>query len=180
MTVSEVQEVLQVAVGGMTLSTSVEGLERFPMRVRYARELRDNPDDIKRILIPAMNGVQIPLGKLLIWLYPWCTDDKKWKQFPGRYVIFDKIENMVEVDVVKEADKVLKENWIPVQLFLPAGVTYKFAGNYEHEVRATKRLAIVVPLVNSDFSFVVFSIPHNYCIIQFTSPVSLLHSRVDL
>ncbi len=63
MSVSDVQEILQVAVGGMTLSTSVEGRERFPMRVRYARELRDNPDDIKRILIPAMNGVQIPAGR---------------------------------------------------------------------------------------------------------------------
>src|SRR5664280_467239 len=53
MSVNEVQEILQVAIGGMTLSTSVEGRERFPMRVRYARELRDNPDDIKRILVPA-------------------------------------------------------------------------------------------------------------------------------
>ena len=64
MSISDVQEILQVAVGGMSLSSSVEGRERFPMRVRYARELRDNPEDIKRILVPAMNGVQIPLGEI--------------------------------------------------------------------------------------------------------------------
>ena len=52
MSISDVQEILQVAVGGMSLSNSVEGRERFPIRVRYARELRDNPDDLKRILIP--------------------------------------------------------------------------------------------------------------------------------
>ena len=52
MTVSDIQEVLQVAVGGMALTASVEGRERFPVRVRYARELRDNPEDLKRILIP--------------------------------------------------------------------------------------------------------------------------------
>ncbi|MGB8489751.1 MAG: efflux RND transporter permease subunit, partial [Bacteroidales bacterium] len=64
MTVKDVQDVLQVAVGGMALSTSVEGRERFPIRVRYARELRDNPEELKRILIPSMNGVQVPLGEI--------------------------------------------------------------------------------------------------------------------
>jgi len=63
MTINEVQEILQVAVGGMALSMSVEGRERFPLRVRYARELRDNPEDLNRILIPSMNGVQIPSAK---------------------------------------------------------------------------------------------------------------------
>lgn len=64
MNVNDVQEILQVAMGGMSLSTSVEGRERYAMRVGYARELRDNPEDIKRILIPSMNGVQIPLGQI--------------------------------------------------------------------------------------------------------------------
>jgi Cu(I)/Ag(I) efflux system membrane protein CusA/SilA len=65
MSISDVQEILQVAVGGMSLSNSVEGRERFPIRVRYARELRDNPDDIKRILIPA-TGYRSRWEKLLI------------------------------------------------------------------------------------------------------------------
>jgi Cu(I)/Ag(I) efflux system membrane protein CusA/SilA len=147
MTVSNVQEILQVAVGGMTLSTSVEGRERFPLRVRYARELRDNPDDIKRILVPAMNGVQIPLGEIADIDYTRGAQMiRSENTFLVGYVIFDKTENKSEVDVVKEADKILKEKLSTGAIVLPAGVTYKFAGNYEHQVRATKRLAIVVPI----------------------------------
>ena len=80
MSVSDVQEILQVAVGGMSLSNSVEGRERFPIRVRYARELRDNPDDLKRILIPSMNGVQIPLGEIADIEYQHCQVHHKESQ----------------------------------------------------------------------------------------------------
>jgi Cu(I)/Ag(I) efflux system membrane protein CusA/SilA len=147
MTVSDVQEILQVAVGGMTLSTSVEGRERFPLRVRYARELRDNPEDIKRILIPAMNGVQIPLGEVADIDYTRGAQMIKTENtFLVGYVIFDKLEGKAEVDVVQEADKILKEKLESGSVILPAGVSYKFAGNYEHQLRAAKRLSIVVPL----------------------------------
>ena len=147
MTVSNVQEILQVAVGGMTLSTSVEGRERFPLRVRYARELRDNPEDIKRILVPAMNGVQIPLGEIADIDYTRGAQMiRSENTFLVGYVIFDKLEGKAEVDVVQEADKILKQKLASGSITLPAGVTYKFAGNYEHQLRATKRLAIVVPL----------------------------------
>lgn len=147
MTVSDVQEILQVAVGGMTLSTSVEGRERFPLRVRYARELRDNPEDIKRILVPAMNGVQIPLGEIADIDYTRGAQMiRSENAFLVGYVIFDKLEGKAEVDVVEEASKILKGKIDSGEISLPLGVTYKFAGNYEHQLRATKRLAIVVPL----------------------------------
>jgi Cu(I)/Ag(I) efflux system membrane protein CusA/SilA len=147
MTVSEVQEVLQVAVGGMTLSTSVEGRERFPLRVRYARELRDNPEDIKRILVPAMTGVQIPLGEIADIDYTRGAQMiRSENTFLVGYVIFDKLEGKAEVDVVQEADKILKQKLESGSITLPAGITYKFAGNYEHQLRAKKRLAIVVPI----------------------------------
>jgi copper/silver efflux system protein len=147
MTVSNVQEILQVAVGGMTLSTSVEGRERFPLRVRYARELRDNPEDIKRILVPAMNGVQIPLGEIADIDYTRGAQMiRSENTFLVGYVIFDKLEGKAEVDVVQEADKILKQKLTSGSITLPAGVTYKFAGNYEHQLRATKRLSIVIPV----------------------------------
>ncbi len=147
MTISDVQEVLQVAVGGMSLSTSVEGRERFPIRVRYARELRDNPDDLKRILIPSMNGVQIPLGEIADINYTRGAQMiRSENTFLVGYVIFDKQENTAEVNVVQEADKVLKHDIETGKLMLPAGVSYKFAGNYEQQVRATKRLAVVIPI----------------------------------
>ena len=55
---------ISTAIGGMKLSTTVEGRERFPVRARYAREFRDNPDDLKNVLIPTQSGVQVPLGEL--------------------------------------------------------------------------------------------------------------------
>jgi Cu(I)/Ag(I) efflux system membrane protein CusA/SilA len=147
MTVSDIQEILQVAVGGMALSTSVEGRERFPIRVRYARELRDNPEDIKRILVPAMNGVQVPLGEIADIDYTRGAQMiKSENTFLVGYVIFDKLEGKAEVDVVEEASKIIKGKIDSGEISLPLGVTYKFAGNYENQIRATRRLAIVIPL----------------------------------
>jgi len=147
MTVSDVQEVLQVAVGGMALSNSVEGRERFPIRVRYARELRDNPDDLKRILIPAATGVQVPLGEIADIDYTRGAQMiRSENTFLNGYVIFDKNEGKAEVDVVEDATKVLQQKLNSGALVLAPGVSYKFAGNYEHQMRATKRLAIVIPI----------------------------------
>jgi Cu(I)/Ag(I) efflux system membrane protein CusA/SilA len=147
LSVSEVQEILQVAVGGMTLSTSVEGRERFPLRVPYARELRDNPEELKNILVPAMNGAQIPLGNIAEIDYTRGAQMiRSENTFLVGYVIFDKIEGGAEVDVVEHAEEILRDKINTGEISLPAGVTFKFAGNYENQVRATKRLALVIPL----------------------------------
>jgi len=147
MTVADVQEILQVAVGGMTLSTSVEGRERFPLRVRYAREMRDNPEDLKKILVPAMNGVQVPLGEIAgIEYTKGAQMIRSEDTFLVGYVIFDKAEGKAEVDVVNDAEKILKSKIDSGEISVPPGVTYKFAGNYENQSRATKRLALVIPV----------------------------------
>ena len=131
----------------MALSSSVEGRERFPMRVRYARELRDNPEDLKRILIPAMNGVQIPLGEIADIDYTRGAQMiRSENTFLVGYVIFDKVEGKAEVDVVEEAADILKKKIDSGEIKLQPGVSYKFAGNYEQQLRATKRLAIVIPI----------------------------------
>ena len=147
LSVSEVQEILQVAVGGMTLSTSVEGRERFPLRVRYARELRDNPEELKRILVPAMNGAQIPLGNIAEINYTRGAQMIRSEDtFLVGYVIFDKTEGTAEVDVAEQAEEILKSKISSGEIALPAGVTFKIAGNYENQLRATKRLALVIPV----------------------------------
>ncbi|MEA4935635.1 MAG: efflux RND transporter permease subunit [Paludibacter sp.] len=147
MTVADVQEVLQVAVGGMTLSTSVEGRERFPMRVRYARELRDDPEELGNILISSMNGTQLPLREIADIDYARGAQMiRSENTFLVGYVIFDKLSGKAEVDVVNEASKFLQHKIDEGQLKLPSGVTYLFAGNYEHELRATKRLSVVIPV----------------------------------
>jgi Cu(I)/Ag(I) efflux system membrane protein CusA/SilA len=147
MTVSDVQEVLQSAVGGMTLTTTVEGRERFPVRLRYPRELRTTPEELKKILIPSMSGVQVPLGELADLHYTKGPQMiRSENTFLTGYVIFDKQPGTAEVDMVEKTDAFIKAKLASGEYKLPAGVSYKFAGNYEQEVRATKRLAIVMPI----------------------------------
>lgn len=145
--VADLQEVIGAAVGGMALTTTVEGRERFPVRLRYPRELRDNPDDLAKLLVPTSSGGQIPLGDVADIEY---TKGAQMIQsentFLLGYVIFDKVEGKAEVDVVKEADNYIQTQIASGKLKLPPGVTYKFAGNYEQQERAAKRLLIVIPL----------------------------------
>lgn len=147
MSISEVQEILQVAVGGMPITTSVEGRERFPIRVRYARELRDNPEDIRQILIPAMNGTQVPLGEIADIQYSRGPQMiRSENTFLVGYVIFDKNAGKAEVEVVEEAERIIREKIENDEIRLPVGVSYRFAGNYEQQIRASKRLAIIIPI----------------------------------
>ncbi|MDA3844593.1 MAG: efflux RND transporter permease subunit, partial [Candidatus Kapabacteria bacterium] len=146
-TISDIQSYISVAVGGMKLSTSVEGRERFPIRVRYAREFRDNPADILNILIPASDGVQIPLNEVAEIKYVQGPQMIKSEDtFLNSYVIFDKNEGHAEVDVIEEAQRFIKSKIESGELVVPPGVKYKFAGNYENQLRASKRLAIVIPI----------------------------------
>lgn len=147
MTISDVQDILQSAVGGMTLTTTVEGRERFPVRVRYARELRDTPEDLKKILVPTMTGTQVPLGELADLHYTKGPQMiRSENTFLTGYVIFDKQPGVAEVDVVEKADAFISSQIESGALKLAPGVSYKFAGNYEQQIRATKRLAIVIPI----------------------------------
>lgn len=147
MKIEDVQDVLQAAIGGMTLTTTVEGRERFPVRLRYPRELRTTPEELKKILIPAMNGTQVPLGELADLNYTRGPQMiRSENTFLNGYVIFDKQPGLAEVDVVQNAQKFLQEKLASGELKLPAGVNYKFAGNYEQQVHATKQLAILVPI----------------------------------
>lgn len=146
-TVADLQEVISAAVGGMPLTTTVEGRERFPVRLRYPRELRENPEELSKLLIPTAIGAQIPMKEVADIQY---TKGAQMIQsentFLLGYVIFDKVANAAEVDVVREADNLLKQKISSGEIKLPKGVTYKFAGNYEQQQRASDRLMILIPL----------------------------------
>jgi Cu(I)/Ag(I) efflux system membrane protein CusA/SilA len=147
LTMKDIQNYIEVAIGGIQLSTSIEGRERFPIRVRYAREFRDNPDDVKKVLIPTPSGAQIPLGELAEVIYrrgPAVI--KSEDTFLNGYVIFDKKQGYAEVDVVEEAQEYINAQLASGEFVLPPNITYKFTGNYENQIRATKRLLIVVPI----------------------------------
>ncbi len=147
LTIQDFQNYISSAVGGMTLSSTVEGRERYPIRVRYAREYRDNPEDLKKMLIPTPSGVQVPLSELATIEYTRGAQlIKSENTFLVGYVIFDKKEGFAEVDVVENAQDYLQKKIDSGELVIPAGVNYKFTGNYENQIRATKRLMIVIPI----------------------------------
>jgi Cu(I)/Ag(I) efflux system membrane protein CusA/SilA len=147
LSMKDIQTFIEVAIGGIKLTTTVEGRERFPVRVRYAREFRDNPNDVMNVLIPTSSGAQIPLGELAEITYRRGPQIIKSEDtFLDGYVIFDKKPGKAEVDVVEEAQRFIQAKIDAGDFMLPAGVSYKFTGNYENQIRATKRLAIVVPI----------------------------------
>ena len=147
LTIQDVQMYIGTAIGGKTQTTTVEGRERFPIRVRYAREYRDNPDEIKNILIPTPMGMQIPLGDVIDIEYVKGPQVIRSEDtFLMSFVIFDKVSNKAEVDVVENAQEFLNKKIESGELKLPKGVTYRFTGNYENQIRATNRLMLVVPI----------------------------------
>jgi Cu(I)/Ag(I) efflux system membrane protein CusA/SilA len=147
LSVKSLQTIIGSAIGGMQLTTTIEGRERFPVRLRYAREYRDSPEDLKRILIPTPSGTQIPLGDLVTIHYTRGPQlIKSENTFLVGYVIFDKKEGFAEMDVVENAQEHLQDKLESGEFLLPAGVSYVFTGNYENQIRATKRLLIVVPI----------------------------------
>ena len=142
-----VQDVIEVAIGGRRITTTVEGRERYPVRVRYARELRDEAESLERILVPTPIGQQIPLEQLADIRYirgPQVI--KSEDTFLLGYVLFDMKAGHAEVDVVEDAQAFLQEKIDSGEFVLPAGVSYVFAGNYENQLRSQKTLMVVLPL----------------------------------
>lgn len=155
LTVRDVQDVIEVAIGGEVLTVTVEGRERYPVRIRYLRELRDDLETLGGILISTPEGQHIPLRELSEINFarrPMVV--KSEDTFLVSYVVFDKKPGYAEVDVVNEAQRYLQSKIVSGELDLPAGVSYAFAGNYENQVRAKKRLTAVIPLT----LFIIFLI----------------------
>ncbi len=145
--IAEVQEVVEVALGGMPITATVEGRERYPVRVRYPRELRGSMEEMGRILVPTPDGKQIPLLQVAEIQYtrgPMMI--RAEDTFLTGYVIFDKQPGVAEVDVVQATDQFLKDKVKTGELTIPAGVSYTFAGSYENQVRSEQRLRVVIPL----------------------------------
>ncbi len=146
-TIAKVQGVIEIALGGRRITTTVEGRERYPVRVRYMRELRDTIERMEKVLVPTSGGAQIPLSQLAEVRYSRGPQVIKTEDtFLTSYVIFDKRPGLAEVDVVEECQAFLQAKLDSGELVLPAGVSYTFAGSYENQLRAVKTLAVVLPL----------------------------------
>jgi Cu(I)/Ag(I) efflux system membrane protein CusA/SilA len=145
--IQDVQDVLKIAVGGMVLTQTVEGRERYGVRVRYPRELRANPSDLKNIYIPIGKGNQVPLSELATIRYEQGPQVIKSEDtFLVGYVLFDKLDGFAEVSVVENAQALIQQKIDSGDLIVPKGINYKFTGTYENQLRAEETLSVVVPL----------------------------------
>ena len=147
--VTDVQQTVQAAIGGMAMTTTVEGRERYQVRLRYPRELRDDPESLRRILVDTKtpSGAPVPLGELVDIRYEQGPQSIKSEDgFLVGYVLFDRVDGAAEVEVVNAAQTYLAERIAAGDLEVPPGISYRFAGNYEQQVRASERLALVVPI----------------------------------
>ena len=141
LTVGDVQDVIQTAVGGMNVSTTVEGLERYPINLRYPRELRDSPKDLEQILVATPAGGQVPLGQLAeIELRQGPPGIKSENARPNAWVYVD----LRGIDVGTWVENARKE--VAEAVELPAGYTLFWSGQYEYMQRARARLMLIVPL----------------------------------
>jgi len=143
LTIKEVQEVIMSAIGGENISTTVEGRERYPINVRYPRELRDDPDKLARTLVPTMSGAQIPLSQLA-----------DIRLVEGASMICDENGRLsgyvyVDVDTAKRdiggyiADA---KAAVARDLKLPTGYTLIWSGQYEAMQRVREKLKVVLPV----------------------------------
>jgi copper/silver efflux system protein len=140
LTVGDVQDVIMTAIGGMQVSRTIEGLERYPINLRYPRDFRDNPDKIGRVLVATGSGNHIPLSEVTtITLNRGAPVVKSENARPNAWVYVD-ISTSDIGGFVKEAKQVLDK-----QLKLPAGYTLLWSGQFEYMQRAQERLRIVVP-----------------------------------
>ncbi len=144
--INDVQQYLGIALGGKDLSYTVEGRERYAIRLRYAREFRDTPDNIGDILIMTKNQ-EIPLSEIATISYRQGPQAiKSEDSFLVGYVLFDRLAEFAETDVVLNAKMKIQKAIENGELHIPNGVNIEFAGNFINQQRADKKLMLVVPL----------------------------------
>ncbi len=147
LTIADVQDIIEVAIGGKPLSTTVEGRERYPVRIRYPRELRSDLESLGNILVPTPQGQHLPLKQLAKIIFSREAQVIKSEDtFLTSYVVFDKKDGFSEVEVVNAAKEYLNTKIKAGDIKIPEGVSFNFAGSYENQLRAKKRFALVIPL----------------------------------
>ena len=140
LTVRDVHEVIRTAIGGANVTTTVEGLERYPVNVRYGRELRDDLPALRSVLVPTPGGAQIPLGRLASIAYatgPPSIKSEGAKPNAWVYVDTEDVDLAGYVDTARAA--------VEASVAVPPGYTVTWSGQYEYLQRAQARLAVVVP-----------------------------------
>ncbi|MDH3773567.1 MAG: efflux RND transporter permease subunit [Deltaproteobacteria bacterium] len=141
LTVGDIQDIIMTAVGGMNVTQTVEGLERYPVNMRYGSELRDTPEKLRRILVPTPTGTQVPITQVAdIRIVKGPPSIKSENARKNAWIYVD-IRGIDVGTYVKMAQQAVRE-----KIKLPPGYSMVWSGQYEYMVRAQKRLMIVVPM----------------------------------
>ncbi len=144
--IGDVQEVLEVALGGMPLTTTVEGLERYAVNLRYSRDFRENLGALREIVVPTPSGAQVPLGQLAaIQTVHAPMGIKSEAAVPNAWIYVD-VKGMDVGTYVQMAMRAVNEAVAKGRINLPSGYNIFWSGQYEYMLRAQQRLLIVVPL----------------------------------
>jgi len=152
LTVADVEDVIMAAVGGLEVSETVEGRERYGINLRYARDFRDNPEALKRVLVPSASGAQVPISQLADLKF--LTGPPMLRNEDGQLVSFvfvDVKEGIGIADYVKLAQTVVSEN-----VDVPAGYRLAWAGQFKYFERAKEKLQVLIPLTLFIVFFMLF------------------------
>ncbi len=144
--IRDVQDVIEIAIGGMNIMESVEGRERYPIRVRYLREFREDIPELEKILVPSSSGAQIPLAQVLTIKSVLGPQEIKGERGLLVGYVTMNTRDRDEVSVVEDAEAVLQAAVRDGRLKLPPGYYWEWSGQFENQVRATKRMSILVPV----------------------------------
>ncbi|MGD8720152.1 MAG: efflux RND transporter permease subunit [Desulfobacterales bacterium] len=141
LTVDDVQSIIMSAIGGMNITRTVEGLERYPVNLRYGSELRDTPEKLRRIMVPTPSGAQIPITQVAdIQIRKGAPAIKSENARKNAWIYID-ISGIDVGTYVKNAQQTIRE-----KINMPPGYSLVWSGQYEYMVRAQQRLAVVVPM----------------------------------
>lgn len=148
LSIEDIQQTIETGAGGKLLAQTVEGRERYGIRVRYPRELRSSPEDLESIYVYIGNGASLPLSEFVTIRYEKGPQSVKSEDgFLVAYVIFDKLANRSEITVVENAKRFIQDKIASNTIEVPVGVNFEFSGTYQNYVHSQKTLGLVIPLV---------------------------------
>jgi Cu(I)/Ag(I) efflux system membrane protein CusA/SilA len=172
LTVGDIQDVIASALGGMTLTQTVEGLERYPVNLRYFQDYRQGLSTLGRVLIPTMNGAQIPMeqvARIKVHQGPDMIRSENARRAAWLTV------DVRDIDVgsyIKKAQEAIK-----AKLKLPEGYSYIWSGQFEYMERARQKLQIIIPITLVIIFFILYINTGSLtkvCIILLAVPFSLV------
>uniref|UniRef100_A0A7V0Z443 Efflux RND transporter permease subunit n=1 Tax=candidate division WOR-3 bacterium TaxID=2052148 RepID=A0A7V0Z443_UNCW3 len=141
--IEDIMEVVEMAIGGENLTMSIEGRERYPIRVRIARELRDTKEKISRILVPTMKGGYVPLGQIAQIRFTEGPAMINSENGMLRAYVLVNVRNRDLVGFVKEASRLVAQK---MSGKIPSGYSIQWSGQFENLVRAQRKLFVLIPL----------------------------------